>query len=62
MLSPLGTREGTRIYDINKQQSRVISLVVQAKFGKTSKSFKILWKLLSSKFSFVSYVYISGFN
>ena len=62
MLSPLGTREGTRIYHINKQQSRVISLVVQAKFGKTSKSFKILWKLLSSKFSFVSYVYISGFN
>ena len=62
MLSPLGTREVTRIYHINKQQSRVISLVVQAKFGKTSKSFKILWKLLSSKFYFVSYVYISGFN
>ena len=62
MLSPLGTREGTRIYHINKQQSRVISLVVQARFGKTSKSFKILWKLLSSKFSFVSYVYINGFN
>ena len=62
MLSPLGTREGTRIYHINKQQSRVISLVVQARFGKTSKSFKILWKLLSSKFSFFSYVYISGFN
>ena len=36
--------------------------MAKGKFGKTSKSFKILWPRLSEKFSFAFYVFINSSN
>ena len=52
VLSRSATRQETRIYHVYKKQSLIVSLVVKGKFGKISKSLKILWNWLSTKFSF----------
>ena len=52
VLSRSATREATRIYHVYYQYSRFVSLVVKEKFGKTSKSLKILWPRFSEIFSF----------
>ena len=42
------------------KKSPILSLVVKGKFGKTSKSLKILWSWLSTEFSLPFYVFINN--
>ena len=54
VLSPLATREATRIYHVYKQSLRIVSLVVKEKFVKTSQQSQNIMEMIVFKVFFCS--------